>query len=74
MAVFEVIVVFYLVFCLIGTFFKTIPMFLLLPVAPFITAKELMRARPFWAWFITISWALVYLLLVVLLVADLVLG
>lgn len=72
MAVFEAIVVFYLVFCLVGMFFKAIPMVLLLPVAPFLTAKEIKYTRPIWAWFIIISWALVYLLLIVLLVADMV--
>lgn len=70
MALLEAILLFYVLFCLVGWLLKAIPAILLLPVAPFMTAKELMSTRPFLAWFIIISNALLYMLLIVLLVVD----
>lgn len=69
-----VILTFYLLFCLLRFFIKSIPVILILPVAPFLLAKELMNERPLTAWTIIVLWALLYLVALFALVVYLCLG
>lgn len=60
MVIFEVILLGYLLFCFAKFLVKGIPVVLILPVAPFLCAKELKDERPVLAWSIIVTWASLY--------------
>lgn len=74
MEIFIAILTFYLLFCLLRFFIKSIPVILILPVAPFLLAKEWMAERPLTAWAIIVLWALLYLVALFALVVYLCVG
>lgn len=63
MAFLYAIFAFYLLFCVVGLFLRSIPRILIFPVAPFLAAWELRKEKPVTAWTVLIIWSAVYILI-----------